>query len=133
MSWSIFLIIGFPTETIPEMNMTIKFINILKPSRVDLSIFAPYPGTDFYTELLESGYITETTEQSDTSKFDKNYTLTVPEEQFKKFAEESFEYTRNYNNKSNHFVHRIRLVIEIIRWYILKTVNKTMHIYKGVG
>ena len=51
---TIYLMIGFPTETKAEMQETLDFARELDPTYYSLSILAPYPGTEIYDALIRS-------------------------------------------------------------------------------
>lgn len=50
-----FFIIGFPYETLEEINNTIKFATELELDRIGISYFQPYPGTKEYQKLCDRG------------------------------------------------------------------------------
>jgi radical SAM superfamily enzyme YgiQ (UPF0313 family) len=52
---TIYLMIGFPTETKEEMQETLDFARELEPTYYSLSILAPYPGTEIYDDVIRSG------------------------------------------------------------------------------
>jgi radical SAM superfamily enzyme YgiQ (UPF0313 family) len=52
---TIYLMIGFPTETKEEMRETLEFARELEPTYYSLSILAPYPGTEVYDDVIRSG------------------------------------------------------------------------------
>jgi len=52
---TIYLMIGFPTETEEEMKDTLDFARELNPTYYSLSILAPYPGTEIYDDVIRSG------------------------------------------------------------------------------
>ena len=52
---TIYLMIGFPTETDSEVHETIEFARELDPKYYSLSILAPYPGTEIYDDVIRSG------------------------------------------------------------------------------
>jgi radical SAM superfamily enzyme YgiQ (UPF0313 family) len=120
-TWRIFLIIGLPTETEQEICETIKFIDILQPDSVDLSVFAPYPGTELYEELLKSGKINGSVDKSDASYFEKNYTMTISENRFKELATYAFNYTTRHNNRIRGPYSLIIRVLTWGKWKFLKT------------
>lgn len=57
--WRIYVIVGFPTETEEEIQMTWDLAKELGPDRICLSVFTFYPGTPIYEEGLKQGWITE--------------------------------------------------------------------------
>jgi len=52
---TIYLMIGFPTETKEEMQETLDFARELDSTYYSLSILAPYPGTEIYDDIIRSG------------------------------------------------------------------------------
>lgn len=54
---TIYLMIGFPTETEEEMRETLDFARELEPTYYSLSILAPYPGTEIYDTIIRNGII----------------------------------------------------------------------------
>jgi radical SAM superfamily enzyme YgiQ (UPF0313 family) len=50
------VILGLPTETKRELDMTIKFAKELKPDWITYCLFTPYPGSNFYKELINQGF-----------------------------------------------------------------------------
>lgn len=64
MAHSAFMI-GIPTETIDDLNRTIKFINKTKPDLGGAGIFRPFPKTKLWDYCMEKGLIKEpqTTEE----------------------------------------------------------------------
>ncbi|NJD53203.1 MAG: radical SAM protein [Candidatus Methanoperedens sp.] len=96
-NWRIFLIIGFPTETREEIRDTINLIAEIKPTFVDLSIFCPYPGTDFYYDLQKQGQLDKDFMKSDMWYPYITYTGTMNNEEFKKIALEALKYVDKYN------------------------------------
>jgi radical SAM superfamily enzyme YgiQ (UPF0313 family) len=61
---------GLPGETKKSIVKTIDYVNALKPDHAIFALATPYPGTKFYTEAVEKGWIVD----SDFS----NYTLFKP-------------------------------------------------------
>jgi len=97
MKWTAFFIIGFPGETKKEILDTIKIIPRIKPTAATMSIFAPYAGTDFYFELVQSGQMSSDYERVDCMTSTKNYTGTMSDRDFKKIAVYALEKTDKYN------------------------------------
>lgn len=52
-----FFIIGYPGETVEDINKTIDFACRLGLKRATFSAFKPFPGTDIYSELVKRGEI----------------------------------------------------------------------------
>lgn len=55
LDFTIYLMIGFPTETDEEVHETIDFARELDPKYYSLSILAPYPGTEIYDDIVKLG------------------------------------------------------------------------------
>ena len=51
---TIYLMIGFPTETNYESQETLDFAQELNPNYYSISILAPYPGTEIYDDIIKS-------------------------------------------------------------------------------
>jgi anaerobic magnesium-protoporphyrin IX monomethyl ester cyclase len=101
MNWLAFFIIGFPTETKEEIKQTLNYIEKIKPSAVGISIFSPYPGTDFFTYLNENKLFSKQGEylKNDTWYTENNYTGTMPDDEFSKIALEALKFGDKYNRK----------------------------------
>lgn len=93
----VFLIIGFPSETRAEMEDTLRLIRKIRPTWVNISIFTPYPGTDFFNELNRQGRIDSGFIQGDFWYPDKNYTGTMEDSEFSRFAVRALGYADRYN------------------------------------
>lgn len=52
-----FFIIGYPGETISEINQTIDFAKDLKLDRANFFNFSPFPGSEIYEKLKKSGQL----------------------------------------------------------------------------
>lgn len=55
--WKAYMIIGFPQDTEETIRNSIDFVKKLRPSRITLSFFTPYEGTDLYDEVRILGFI----------------------------------------------------------------------------
>jgi hopanoid biosynthesis associated radical SAM protein HpnJ len=53
-------ILGLPGETEKTIEETIQFACDLDPDTIQVSLAAPYPGTEFYDWLVEKGWLNET-------------------------------------------------------------------------
>ena len=51
-----FLIIGFPEETVEDLELTARFLEKVKPTFVAVNHFMPMPGTQYYDETTEHGF-----------------------------------------------------------------------------
>jgi radical SAM superfamily enzyme YgiQ (UPF0313 family) len=102
-NWLAFFIIGFPTETKEEIKQTLNYIEKIKPSSVGISIFSPYPGSDFFTFLNEKNLFKK---QDEYLKIDvwnpkNNYTGTMSDEEFSKIALAALKFGDEYNRKTS--------------------------------
>jgi hopanoid biosynthesis associated radical SAM protein HpnJ len=52
-------ILGLPGESRETIEETIRFANEINPHTIQVSIAAPYPGTELYREALEHGWLDE--------------------------------------------------------------------------
>ena len=50
-------ILGLPGDTPETIEQTIKFACEMDPDTIQVSIVAPYPGTEFYKQALENGWL----------------------------------------------------------------------------
>lgn len=101
--WLAFFIIGFPSETKDEINQTLNYIKNINPSLVGISIFSPYPGSEFFTYLNEKDLLKKQGEylKSDTWYTGNNYTGTMSDEEFSKIALKALKFGDRYNRKQN--------------------------------
>jgi radical SAM superfamily enzyme YgiQ (UPF0313 family) len=51
------LMIGFPEENEDSINRSIQFIGEIEPDSVNINIVTPYPGTEFYDEVIANGHL----------------------------------------------------------------------------
>jgi anaerobic magnesium-protoporphyrin IX monomethyl ester cyclase len=83
--WHGFFMIGFPSETRDEMQQTLDLLRELRPTRAQLSVVTPYPGTELFrqsTLSLEGG------DWLGVDKFDQDSLLvdTMSQEEFRELA-----------------------------------------------
>jgi len=95
--WSIFLVIGFPGESKAEIISTMNLINKLMPDRVELRLFTPYPGTDFFNELKEAGKIGEDFFKFDVFNPRNNFTDTMDDNEYRELAMKALQCADRYN------------------------------------
>ena len=99
--WRAFFIIGIPGETKADMEDTMRIIHKIKPHAAELSVFAPYPGSDLYDEVIEKGLINKDEQgwlHADFLNVDYCYVETMPCEDFRKLAVEYLKECDIYNN-----------------------------------
>lgn len=51
-SWSAFIMVGFPFETLEDLKLTEELIYTIRPTFVSINRFTPYPGTEIYKEFF---------------------------------------------------------------------------------
>lgn len=56
LSWSAFIIVGFPFETLDDLKATDELIKIIRPTFVSINRFTPYPGTEIFNEFFRAGF-----------------------------------------------------------------------------
>lgn len=49
------VVLGSPTETEEELEMTLKLLDEIKPTRYTYCLYAPYPGSPLFEEIVENG------------------------------------------------------------------------------
>jgi radical SAM superfamily enzyme YgiQ (UPF0313 family) len=50
-------IVGLPGETPETIEQTIRFANEINPHTIQVSLAAPYPGTELYQQAVENGWL----------------------------------------------------------------------------
>jgi FkbM family methyltransferase len=102
LSWHCFLLIGIPGETREEMEATMRLIPELKPNVVELSVFAPYPGSPLHEELQEAGLLNDQDWLfADFLNVDCCYVGTMPREEFRDLALQYLRECDEHNNRMN--------------------------------
>lgn len=51
------ILVGVPGETEEDYLLTYRFLEQIEPTRVRYNVLTPYPGSDFYNELVPSGLV----------------------------------------------------------------------------
>ncbi len=99
LSWRAFMLLGIPGETKEEMDASMRLIFELKPTVIELSVFAPYPGSPLYHELQEQGRLNQQEWlHADYLNLDYSYAGTMPSEEFRALASKYLLQTDIYNN-----------------------------------
>ncbi len=52
-----YVMVGHPTETVSDVKKTISLIKRINPDFLLVAIFIPFPGTEYYREAVEKGFI----------------------------------------------------------------------------
>jgi radical SAM superfamily enzyme YgiQ (UPF0313 family) len=99
MRWHGFFVIGFPGETLDEMEQTLRLIEELEPDTAELSIFTPYKGTSYYEELDRQGRLPDDENwiEHDTSSLRNYFGGTMAPAAFREFAMQALESVDRYN------------------------------------
>jgi radical SAM superfamily enzyme YgiQ (UPF0313 family) len=66
-----FLIYGLPTETIEDIRKTLKFAMKLNPDIVQISTATPLPGTKFYEECKQDGWLCVSEDDAEEAIFER--------------------------------------------------------------
>ncbi|MEW5693442.1 MAG: radical SAM protein [Candidatus Hydrogenedentota bacterium] len=128
MDWNAAFIIGFPSEKEEQMMQTINFMKSIKPTRLFLSAFTPFPGTELYEETKNMGLINDSIDWSAIeTKSPKNAFVTqISKERFQKLFRETMEWIDSYNNKSDTFFHRLNIRLPFYRKHPLLFVKRVI-------
>ncbi|MBW2976382.1 B12-binding domain-containing radical SAM protein [Candidatus Woesearchaeota archaeon] len=97
--WKAYLMIGFPNETEEQIKETINIIEKIRPKRVTLSLFTPYPGTELFDYCLEKGIIDSNVRwelYSHQSKFNY-FSPKIPKEKYGPLVEWATKKVDEYN------------------------------------
>lgn len=110
-NWNAYFIVGFPEETEEEILQTWNFMKEIKPNRLFLSVFSPFPGTELYDKVEKLGLINESIDWNTVeTKSPRNCFVTrIDKEKFKKIFHQMMEFVDNYNNQSDTFFSKIKI------------------------
>jgi len=99
--WSAFFMIGYPDETEEEIFMTWNLIEEIKPTYVSMSILVPYPGSQYYYELEELGWISQNSNWNlyDPFSLETHFTLKIPRKRWQELARKTMEFVDDYNQR----------------------------------
>ena len=106
--WSGFFMIGLPTETAEDIDMTIALMRRLKPNYATFSIFTPYPGTELYDVLLRQGLVSQKIEWHfyNHQSRNNNFTGVMRDEEFGKIVDYALKVFDSYNNRLGNILMR---------------------------
>ncbi|MEW6050296.1 MAG: radical SAM protein [Candidatus Zixiibacteriota bacterium] len=98
--WSAFFMIGFPEETEQDIQDTIRLIEQCRPDHVSMSLFTPYPGSQYYDDLLRNGQFTADLDWGAMDPFClvPQFRRAIPERRFDTLAREVMAFVDHYNN-----------------------------------
>ena len=51
LSWTAYLMVGFPTEEIEDVELTKQLVEEMKPTYASVGVFTPYPGTELFSRM----------------------------------------------------------------------------------
>ncbi len=102
--WSAFFMLGFPDETEEEIEMTRQLIREIQPTYVSMSVLAPYPGCEIYSDLVEKGVINENTDWNlyDPFSLYANSSLVFAKDRFIEITRKTMALVDEYNLKSKN-------------------------------
>jgi anaerobic magnesium-protoporphyrin IX monomethyl ester cyclase len=111
MPWKAYFIIGFPEETEEDIRETFTFMQSIRPNRLYLTVFTPYPGTELFNEVKALGMLKEDIDWSviESRSPYNAFVRRIPKDKFKELAFDICAYVDRYNNKSESFVKKILL------------------------
>jgi anaerobic magnesium-protoporphyrin IX monomethyl ester cyclase len=110
-------ILGYPGETLEDMDATIRFAIHLDPDYAQFTILTPYPGTPIFQELREKNFLS-------TEDWDR-YTVLDPVIRYESFGLTSRQVSRKLQEAYLRFYLRPGYLIK--RKYLLKTVFFTLY------
>jgi anaerobic magnesium-protoporphyrin IX monomethyl ester cyclase len=101
--WGSFFMVGFPDETLEDMQRTEELMKELRSLQTSLNIFTPLPGTELYEECQERGLIPA---EPDWRLFDHyapevSVAAQVPEGQFEDIARRMFATADELNRRES--------------------------------
>ena len=99
--WKTFFMVGFPDDTLEQMEQTRKFALKIKPSYISLNSFVPLPGTEIYNswrDLFASYDVSECNQLNPKANFIKNIDVRTYQEKFKSMLEDFDEYNKQANS-----------------------------------
>jgi len=127
--WHAFFMIGFPFEEEADIFETKQFMRELNPTRVELSIFTPYPGCEMFEEAKLLGMINEKNDwtlyshQSSNNYFVKNITRDRFSELVKDMFKETDRVNKSYWNYFRKTLRRKNDVINNISKYLKQLID----------
>ena len=95
-------VVGLPYETANDIRKTIDIIKEIKPDRVNISTFFPYPGTEAYTEVVKHGLLPADYDWANNLELGHHslhnyFTPHIPPEELKELIIEANEIARQVN------------------------------------
>jgi radical SAM superfamily enzyme YgiQ (UPF0313 family) len=108
MDWYAYIMVGFPYETIEDIEQTRRFTYSLSASAITLSVFNPYPGTQLFEICKQLGLIPEDPDWSRFSHLspENHFVKNIGKEEFRKILREIGEACDRFNNSFNKHIRR---------------------------
>ncbi len=99
--WSAYFMVGLPMEEEDDIQNSLKLMKEINPSYSTLSIFTPYPGTELFNQVVESGLVSNNEDWSKISHHSPyNYfTPKIPPQEFRKILAEVSKDFDKYNRR----------------------------------
>lgn len=95
LSWSAFLMVGFPFETMEDLKLTEELVYEIKPTFISINRFTPYPGTEIYKEYFRNAEI----KFKDLFQLNSYSCVRLPDD-MEKYIDSLFDSFDEYNEKN---------------------------------
>lgn len=115
-----FIILGGPSETLEDLEMTRRFVNELKLTDIGMTYFTPLPGSDIYDDARKYGKVI-----GGFDDFSMFRIVFIP----KGLDKEDLEYY--YNRIYREFYLRPRIILDYIRR--ISSMRQLIYLAKGLG
>ncbi len=108
-STAAYVMIGFPTETIKDIQDTQRFIRELSPNWVYANVLVPLPGTETFRMCVDSGLLDEKKAWSGELYRDlqTNYTGVIDNSKFNELVDETFALCYKINKSPLNLLRRM--------------------------
>jgi len=125
MPWKAYFIVGFPDETKSDMAETFSFMKKIKPSRLFLNVFAPYPGTQLYDRCEELGFLKNVDwDVVETKGGSHNFANAMDPDDFKKQLKDMSKYVDDYNKAQGSIFKKLSLRYSYMSRHPLGFINR---------
>jgi len=96
-----FFMVGFPTETKDELQLTIDYAQKSKLNTLGLHVLTPFPGTEIYNQILKMGESNVTNDSLDYTIIKSNFSDFTSEELLKKIRKALILFYLNLRRAAN--------------------------------